>query len=122
MEPTYPILRHTLDKVRYFRNVFYGDDTRIRIIIGPDRLTGKSAALYQALDDLHLSLSPANQVCLLSDRNHIPRTLVRAPKDNRVSILIYFRHVQDPFVEALLEEYGERNCEIVVFESDPTLG
>ena len=122
MEPTYPILRHTLDKVRYFRNVFYGDDTRIRIIVGPDRLTGKSAALYQALDDLHLSLSPANQVCLLNDRNNIPRTLVREPKDNRVAILIYFRHALDPFVEALLGEYGEGNCEIVIFEPNPTLG
>jgi len=119
MDHTYPVLRHALDKVRYFRNVLYGDDMRVRIVVGHGA-TGKTNSLHNAVDDIELGSSSANQICLLNCEDSVPRILVRDPKDRRTAILIYFRWVLDDFVEALLREYGEANCEIVLFEPDPT--
>lgn len=119
METTYPILRHALDKVRYFRNVLYGDDMRVRIVVGHGA-TGKTASLHHAVDDVDMGSSPTNQICLLNCEDSIPRILVRDPKDRRTAILIYFRWVLDDYVAAVLKEYGEENCEIVLFKPDPT--
>lgn len=116
----YPVLRHALDKVRYFRNVLYGDDKRVRIIVG-DQASKKLTALRRAIEDAEMGPHRANQLCVLSPTNPVPWLAVKEPKDGTAAILVYLRwSLPDPFVEALLAEYGEENCEIVLFESDPT--
>ena len=69
----------------------------------------------------------ANQLCVLTPTNPVPWLPVKEPKDGAAAILVYLRWSLpegslDPFVEALLAEYGEENCEIVIFEQDPTIG
>ena len=121
MDHDYPVLSHTLDKVRYFRNVLYGDDLRIRIIIG-DQISKKLTALRQAIEDIEMGPNLANQLCVLTPTNPVPWLAVKEPKDKTAAILVYLRWTFDPFVEALLAEFGEGNCEIVRFERDPTVG
>ena len=124
MDQPHPVLRHALDKVRYFRNVLYGDDLRVRIIIG-DEASQKVTTLKQALSDVEMGSSLANQLCVLNPIDPIPWLPVKEPKDKSAAILVYFRWTRpglDPFVEALIDEYGESNCEIVVFERDPMWG
>jgi len=120
MEHEYPVLRHALDKVRYFRNVLYGDDMRVRIVVGHGA-TGKTASLNQAIADVELGPNPANQLCVLSCMASIPQLPVKEPRSTVTAILVYIRWSLDPFVEALLAEYGEENCEIVIFKQDLTL-
>ena len=122
----YPVIRHALDKVRYFRNVLYGDDKRVRIIVG-DQASKKLTALRRAIEDAEMGPHRANQLCVLSPTNPVPWLAVKEPKDGTAAILVYLRwslpeRMVDPFVEALLAEYGEGNCEVVIFESDATLG
>jgi hypothetical protein len=117
----YPVLRHSLDKVRYFRNVLYGNDMRIRIIVG-DQDSKKLTALRRAVEDVEMGPALANQLCVLTPTNPVPWLPLKEPKDGTAAILVYLRWTLDPFVEALLAEYGELNCEVVIFESDPTLG
>jgi hypothetical protein len=122
----YPVLRHSLDKVRYFRNVLYGNDMKIRIIVG-DQASKKMTALRRAVEDVEMGPHRANQLCVLTPTNPVPWLAVKEPKDGTAAILVYLRwslpeRLLDPFVEALLAEYGEENCEVVIFESDPTLG
>jgi len=117
----YPVLRHSLDKVRYFRNVLYGNDMRIRIIVG-DQASKKLTALRRAVEDVEMGPALANQLCVLTPTNPVPWVPVKEPKDGTAAILVYLRWALDPFVEALLAEYGELNCEVVRFETDPTLG
>ena len=131
MDHDYPVLRHALDKVRYFRNVLYGDDKRVRIIVG-DQASKKLTALRRAIEDVEMGPHLANQLCVLSPTNPVPWLAVKEPKDGTAAILVYLRwslperslpeRMLDPFVEALLAEYGEANCEVVRFESDSTLG
>jgi len=92
---------------------------RIRIVVGHGA-TGKTNSLHNAVDDVDMGSSQANQICLLNCEDPVPRILVREPKDRRTAIPIFFRWVLDDFVEALLREYGDTNCEIVLFKPDPT--
>jgi hypothetical protein len=122
----YPVLRHSLDKVRYFRNVLYGNDMRIRIIVG-DQASKKLTALRRAVEDVEMGPALANQLCVLTPTNPVPWLPLKEPKDGTAAILVYLRwplpeRSLDPFVEALLAEYGEGNCEVVIFDADPTLG
>lgn len=117
----YPVLCHSLDKVRYFRNVLYGDDMRIRIVVG-DQASKKMTALRRAVEDVEMGPHQANQLCVLTPTNPVPWLALKEPKDGTAAIVVYLRWVLDPFVEALLAEYGEENCEIIIFEHDSTLG
>jgi hypothetical protein len=107
------ILRHTLDKVRYFRNLLITEDTRIRILIGNDRVIH---TLNLALEDMK-GVS-VNQLAIIQE--YLPPTLVDTGKVIKGDpILVYVRRVHDKFADALMEEYGD--CEIIVFEKDPLL-
>jgi len=117
----YPVLCHSLDKIRYFRNVLYGNDMRIRIIVG-DQASKKMTALRRAVEDVEMGPARANQLCVVTPTNPVPWLPVKEPKNGSAAIVVYLRWLLDPFVEALLMEYGEENCEVVLFESDPTLG
>jgi hypothetical protein len=114
------VLSHSLDKVRYFRNVLYDDDMRVRIVVGGGAV-GKSIALSQAVRDVEMCGNSGNQVCLFNYADPTPRLLIKEPKNTGTAILVYFRLSVDSYVTALLEEYGEENCEVVIFERDPTL-
>ena len=117
---SYPVLSHTLDKVRYFRNVLYDNDMRVRIIVGGGA-TGKTTALSQAVQDVEMCGNSGNPVCLFNYGDPTPWLPIKEPRDPRTAILVYFRLSVDSFVTALLEEYGEENCEVIIFERDPTL-
>ena len=107
------ILRHTLDKVRYFRNLLVTEDKRIRILIGTDSLLH---TLNLALDDMK-GVS-TNQLAII--REYLPPNLVDTGKIlTGDPILVYIRRIHDTFANALMEEYGD--CEVIVFERDPTL-
>lgn len=107
------VLSHTLDKVRYFRNLLVTEDMRPRILIGSDSL----------LHTLNLALSdmkgiPVNQLVLL--RQYVPPKLVETDKVlYGEPIMVYVRRTHDGFANAIMEEYGD--CEVIVFEKDPTL-
>ena len=107
------ILRHTLDKVRYFRNLLITEDTRVRILIGTDSL----------LHTLNLALAdmkgvPVNQLAII--REYLPPKLVDTGNVLTCDpILVYVRRVHDKFADSLMEEYGD--CEVIIFEKDPTL-
>ena len=117
---SYPVLSHSLDKLRYFRNVLYDNDMRVRIIVGGGAV-GKSIALSQAVRDVEMCGNSGNQICLLNCEDPTARLLVKEPRDPRAVILVYFRWTLDSYVTALLEEYGSENCEVVLFDRDPTL-
>ena len=112
-----PVLSHTLDKVRYFRNVLLSSDTMVRIILlrEGDQAMG---ALLRAVSDV--KDEPANPLCVIRCRNSQPMLPVHRVRGTS-AILVYFRFTRDAFVEALMDEYGEENCELVAFEKDPTL-
>lgn len=107
------VLYHTLDKVRYFRNLLVTEDNRVRILIGTESL----------LHTLNLAISdmkdvPVNQLAII--REGLPPKWVATEKVlYGEPILIYVRRFHDAFANALMEEYGD--CEVVVFERDPTL-
>jgi len=113
-----PILSHTLDKVRYFRNVLLSSEgPLVRIILQRDG-HGSAEALLAAISDV--SDEAANPLCVLHLCNaqaHLPVRRVRS----KPPTFLYFRYDWDPFVDALMSEYGDANCEVVVFERDPTL-
>ena len=113
-----PVFSHTLDKVRYFRNILLSSDQSVRIILVRDRV-GTMEALRHAISDV--SDAPANPLCVIQTCSHKPTLPVRGPLRPTPPILVYFRVTQDAFVAALLDEYGEENCEVVAFEKDPTL-
>ena len=122
MDQVYPILSHTLDKVRYFRDLLIREASEgepIHIIVGHGA-TGKTASFQQALDDVEMGYVLANQICILHCDDPIPFFPVRQPRDRHRAILVYFRCILDPFVDALLAEYGADNCEVILFERDPT--
>ena len=114
------VLSHSLDKVRYFRNVLYDKDMRVRIVVG-GAATGKTTALSQAVRDVEMCGNQGNQVCVMNCMDPTPWLVLREPRDPRTAILVYFRWALDSYVTALLEEYGSENCEVVIFERDPTL-
>ena len=116
----YPVLSHSLDKVRYFRNVLYDKDMRVRIVVGGGAV-GKSIALSQAVRDVEMCGNQGNQVCIMNCMDPTPWLVLKEPRDPRTAILVYFRWTLDSYVTALLEEYGSENCEVVIFERDPTL-
>ena len=112
------ILSHTLDKVRYFRNLLLTDNHAVRIIIGAGDAK-KLETLQTALSDMADQV--CNQICLINCYNSIPVMLVKGRVKERPPILLYFRWRPDSFVEALEHEYDEDECEIIMFEKDPTL-
>jgi hypothetical protein len=107
------ILCHTLDKVRYFRNLLITEDTRIRILIGNDRVIH---TLQLALEDM--KGVPVNQLAIIQE--YVPPKLVDSGKVIKGDpILVYIRRLHDKFADSLMEEYGD--CEVIVFEKDPLL-
>jgi hypothetical protein len=109
------MLSHTLDKVRYFRNLLVSEDRRVRILI-----TGPTTDLIHTLDLAIRDMKdvPINQLAIL--REYVAPRLTEAKKmANRDPILVYVRRFHDNFVNALMEEYGD--CEVIVFERDPML-
>ena len=107
------ILCHTLDKVRYFRNLLITEDMRIRILIGHDRVIHTLNLALEDMKGVHV-----NQLAII--REYLPPKLVDTGKVlTGDPILVYVRRVHDTFANALMEEYGD--CEVIVFEKDPTL-
>lgn len=113
-----PVLRHALDKVRYFRNVLLDDgNPKVRIIVG-HCATGKTASLCQAINDL--KDIPVNRLCVLNESEPIPQLEMAGPtRIHGNPILIYIRLSHDAMVDALLAEYNKEDCELVYFERDP---
>lgn len=111
-------LAHTLDKVRYFRNLLLTDNHAVRIIIGAGD-SKKLETLQTALSDMADQV--CNQICLINCYNSIPRMLVKGHVKDTPPILLYFRWRPDSFVDALVNEYDEDECEVILFEKDPTL-
>jgi hypothetical protein len=107
------VLCHTLDKVRYFRNLLVTEDTRPRILIGTDRLLH---TLDMAVKDM--KGVPVNGLAIVTEWLQI-RYVESDTMTDRETILIYVRRVHDTFANAIMEEHGD--CEVVVFEGDPTL-
>ena len=113
------ILSHTLDKVRYFRNLLITNETRaVRIIIGKGD-SKKAETLSQALSDM--ADQTCNQICLIDCYNPIPKLMVKGRVKDIPPILVYFRWTPDSLVEALAHEYDEEDYEVIIFEKDPTL-
>jgi hypothetical protein len=112
------ILSHTLDKVRYFRNLLVSDTRSVRIIIGNGD-SKKIETLSLAISDMADQI--CNQVCLIDCYSSIPTLIIKTVVRSTPPILLYFRVAYDSFVDALVEEYGDDNCEVIVFEKDPTL-
>jgi len=107
------ILCHTLDKLRYFRNLLITEDTRVRILIGNDSLLHTLNLALVDMKDV-----PVNQLAII--REYIPPKLVDTGKVLMGDpILVYIRQRHDTFANSLMEEYGD--CEVIVFEKDPTL-
>ena len=102
------VLSHSLDKVRYFRNVLYDKDTRVRIVVG-GAATGKTTALSQAVRDVEMCGNQGNQVCVMNCMDPTPWLVLKEPRDPRTAILVYFRWTLDSYVTALLEEYGSEH-------------
>ena len=112
-------LSHTLDKVRYFRNLLITNETRtVRIIIGKED-SKKVETLSEALSDM--ADQTCNQICLINCYDPIPKLIVKGLVKDIPPILLYFRRTPDSFLEALINEYSEENCEVILFEKDPTL-
>ena len=107
------VLCHTLDKVRYFRNLLITEDSRVRILIGTDRLLH---TLDLAVKDM--KGVPVNSIALITERLQI-RWIESDTMTDRESILVFVRQVHDTYADKIMEEYGD--CEVVVFEGDPTL-
>jgi hypothetical protein len=107
------VLSHTLDKVRYFRNLLVSEDTRVRILIGTDSLL---RTLDMAVKDM--KGVPVNGLAIITERLQI-RWVESDTMTDRESILIFVRQRHDKYADAIMEEYGD--CEVVVFERDPTL-
>jgi hypothetical protein len=113
------ILSHTLDKVRYFRNLLITNETRaVRIIIGKGD-SKKVETLSQALSDM--ADQTCNQICLIDYHNPVPKLMVKGRVKDIPPILLYFRQRPDSFLEALVKEYDDDDCEVILFEKDPTL-
>lgn len=112
-------LSHTLDKVRYFRNLLITNETRaVRIIIGKGD-SKKLETLYEALSDMADQI--CNQICLINSYDPIPKLVVKGRVKDIPPILVYFRWIPDSFLEALVSEYDEEDYEVILFEKDPTL-
>jgi hypothetical protein len=109
-----PVLYHTLDKVRYFRNLLWGEEYQVRIILGKETVL---PLLQMALDDVK---GRANQLILNWAYQCHPVLAIKGPTNTAPPILVYIRDSHDNFVKALLSEYSD--CEIVEFGKDPTLG
>ena len=109
------VLSHTLDKVRYFRNLLVTEDIKVRILI-----TGPTIDLFHTLDMAIRDMKdvPVNQLAILREGRNSRLTEAKIVT-NRDLILVYVRRFHDSFANALMEEYGD--CEVIVFERDPTL-
>ena len=106
------VLCHTLDKVRYFRNLLVTEDSRVRILIGHDSLIHTLNLAISDMKDV-----PVNQLAII--REYLPAKLMDTGKVIYGDpILVYIRRTHDAFANALMEEYGD--CEVIVFEKDPT--
>jgi len=109
--PSYT-LRHTMDKVRYFRDLLTTDERKVQIIVG----TGIAPLLEMAVADY--KDVTFNQICVLYQWDPKPTIIGHDPFHKTPPILIFVRWIQDPFLEALQEEYSDHD--LVFFESDPT--
>ena len=107
------VLCHTLDKVRYFRNLLVTEDTRVRLLIGTDRLL---QTLDMAIKDM--KGVPVNGLAIITERLQV-RYVESDTMIDGESILIFVRQIHDKYADTIMEEYGD--CEVVVFERDPTL-
>ena len=110
--PSYT-LRHTMDKVRYFRDLLTTDERKVQIIVGPT----VAPVLQYALDDY--KDVPVNQVCIIYPWDAKPVLAVKGLTRNKSPILIFVRWIEDPFIKELQDEY--KDCDLVFFEPDPTL-
>ena len=107
------VLCHALDKVRYFRNMLIEGEHTVRVFIGHDVLP----YLQTAISDLkHM---PVKQVYLMRQGANSPTLVVKGLTTNEQPLLVFLRLRHDSFVKALEEEYSD--CEVIVFEHDPTL-
>jgi hypothetical protein len=61
---------------------------------------------------------PVNGLAIITERLQI-RWIESDTMIDRESILIFVRQVHDKHADTIMEEYGD--CEVVVFEGDPTL-
>ena len=108
--PTYT-LSHTMDKVRYFRDLLTTEERNPQIIVGHTvkPLLDMAIADYKDV--------AVNQVCLIYSWTKAPTLAVKGRTNNSDPILIHVRFMQDDFLDALKEEY--HGCDVVVFEPDP---
>ena len=104
-------LSHTLDKVRYFRNLLVSEDKCIRILIGTDRLF---AALDMALKDM--KDVKCNKLLIMYDG----KTQIKPDgilKEDFIQVFI--KPAYDDTVVSMMETYSD--WEVVSFKKDPTL-
>ena len=106
------VLSHTLDKVRYFRHLLWGEEYQVRIILGKESV---KPFLEFALEDVKGQL--VNQLILM-DYGVPPFLAIKGPTRKTPPILVYIRNSYDAFVKAIENEYS---CEIITFDKDPTL-
>ena len=106
------ILSHTMDKVRYFRDLLTTDERRPQIIVG----TTVKPLLDMAIADY--KDVAVNQICVMYQWDASPKMAVKEGRiNNKPPVLIFVRWVRDVFQEALQEEYPD--CDVVYFEPDP---
>ena len=105
------ILEHSLDKVRYFRNLLVSDDKCMRILIGTDRL-------FQALDMALKDMKEAtcNKLLIMYDGKTQMKPDGTLGED---FIQVFIRPAYDDTVVSMMETYSD--WEVVVFKKDPTL-
>ena len=105
-------LSHTMDKVRYFRDLLTTEERNPQIIIGCNvkPLLNMAIADYKDV--------PVNQICVMYQWDASPKMAVKEGlTNNKPPVLIFVRWVADTFQEILQEEYLD--CDVVYFEPDP---
>ena len=108
--PTYT-LSHTMDKVRYFRDLLTTEVRRPQIILASEIKPFLEMAIADYKD------VAVNQVCVIYSWTKAPTLAVKGRTNDSDPILIYVRFRQDEFLDALKEEYW--GSDFVVFERDP---
>jgi hypothetical protein len=104
------ILRTADEKIQFYRDALLGNDTRLRIVVG-NADSGRKEALLQAFDTIKSEDLPANQF------NYGNEMLFPVKNIRRVVDAIHFIPKQTMAGAAKeMEEYGEEECEVVIFE------
>ena len=105
------ILEHSLDKVRYFRNLLISDDKCIRILVGTDRL-------FQALDMALKDMKGAtcNKLLIMYDGKTQMKPDGTLGED---FIQVFIKPAYDDSVISMMETYSD--WEVVVFKKEPML-